>query len=433
MRGFKNLPFPTRPVARKPVSICINTPSTGGSETVTAEDRPHKPPQSEQKNRRIVKDAPPVIDDSDTSQEDDPMSDVQRTKKRLDTSRVSAISSTLPQTRPPFTSVNTQKDNPFMDSGSIIPVKRSIYTSSAAVESASEPKTPELCCDDDETSSPVVAYKKRFVKQQLIEDDDDLPSSASKGKRTSEDEVKVEIDLDTSLLIEEGSSSHGKDDVKETVITSELEEDSPDVLMGPPRATGWDYDMATSEPPATSFRPLFNPGTPPPPKVKPPKFLRDGLAARLTKIATREQADRGFWKHNHSLSVLPSTGGAPSSSSQATSLTLKVLSIDPPECSLACVRGLVLKKRTITSTVPSGSVLTSGTVSTAVTEPEVQVFLPAAEARQSDVQPGVTIRIFQPWRELPSPDGAGVFVLCPYYFLVVNRRGRRSPAGSFRI
>lgn len=202
------------------------------------------------------------------------MSDVHRTKKRLDTRRVSTISSALPQTRPPFVSENTQKDNPFRDSDSIIPVKRSTYTSSAAVEPASEPKTPDLCCDDDETSSPVVAYKKRFVKQRLIEDDDDLPVSPSKGKRTSGDEVMVEIDLDTSLLIEEESSSHGKDDAKETAITSELEEDSPDGLMDPPRATGWDYDMATSEPPATSLKPLFNPGTPPPPKAKPPKFLR---------------------------------------------------------------------------------------------------------------------------------------------------------------
>lgn len=36
-------------------------------------------------------------------------------------------------------------------------------------------------------------------------------------------------------------------------------------------------------------------------------------------------------------------------------------------------------------------------MSTAVTEPEMQVFLPAAEARTSDVQPGVTIKIFPPW------------------------------------
>ena len=117
------------------------------------------------------------------------------------------------------------------------------------------------------------------------------------------------------------------------------------------------------------------------------------MAHRLATIANSEQADRGFWKHSRSLSVLPPVGTP--STSQAYCLTLKVVDTDLPEFAFVCVRCAVVKSRG--SYLPSESMQNTGTVCSALTEHGVEVFLPAPEAKKYDVQPGVTIRIFQPW------------------------------------
>ena len=166
---------------------------------------------------------------------------------------------------------------------SVIPTKRSIHMTAELVpDSSSSPRSPLVSSHFDKPRTielvfdvdGMTAQSRRFVKQRLIEDDDEELYELAKEKENHDNEELIEIDLDSSLPLEDEHISPAENETKRSAHLLNVREISPELSPDLPRTVEWDYDMATSAPSASSLRPLFNPGTLPPPKPKPPKFLR---------------------------------------------------------------------------------------------------------------------------------------------------------------